>query len=288
MDIKDVVGLSEPLTKLIDTLTGAGAALYEPTRIRKRAAAEADARMMSAQAEAEAMGMLARAESRIREREVRRQRNLEVITAKAVRELPAAVSGEAVDLDWTAAFLKLAEDVSNEEMQTLWAKILAGEVSHPGTFSRRTLANVGLLSRTDADLLTKFCGLVWHATNNDSEWWLHVMPKNSPDLLVERIRPEELTHLEAIGLISDVPSALVSTLSFDPGSRPVMEYVGRCFPFAPTEEEVSLTIVPLTVVGTELARIAGALPDEEYLSACLAHFQECGLRLATNASTDAG
>lgn len=54
------------------------------------------------------------------------------------------------DPDWTARFFDAAQDVSSEEMQEIWGKILAGEVKSPGQTSLRTLSILRDMTQKDA------------------------------------------------------------------------------------------------------------------------------------------
>ena len=178
MEIKDLAGLSQPLTKLIEVVSSGMGAIYRPTGIRREAAAQSDAnRMLGAaqldldvnRAKALALSDLSnklvlveaneqlqeRAKVRIEHREIRRQQNLEAIAAAAVTHLPEQVSATAVDEDWKTRFFKTAEDVSNTDMQDLWARILAGEVARPGTYSVRTLETLKNLSQHEAEAFRK-------------------------------------------------------------------------------------------------------------------------------------
>lgn len=84
------------------------------------------------------------------EQDVKRRANVETIAAEAADHMPEDVSDHPVDEDWIARFFSHAQDVSGEEMQRLWGKILAGEVQTPGRFSVRTLDVLRNLSRTEA------------------------------------------------------------------------------------------------------------------------------------------
>lgn len=88
--------------------------------------------------------------SRISYQETKRQHNLHAITAKASENLDKEVDDQEVDPDWVARFFGYAQDVTQEEMQTLWSKLLAGEVSKPGSYSLKTLEVLRNLSRSDA------------------------------------------------------------------------------------------------------------------------------------------
>ena len=65
-----------------------------------------------------------------------------------------------MDEDWIARFFELAKDVSREEMQKLWGRLLAGEISKPGQFSLRTLEVLRNLSAEEAKLFERACAYV--------------------------------------------------------------------------------------------------------------------------------
>ena len=43
-------------------------------------------------------------------------------------------NGANFDFDWFVRFFEASGNISNEQMQELWARVLAGEVNTPGTF----------------------------------------------------------------------------------------------------------------------------------------------------------
>ena len=63
------------------------------------------------------------------------------------------------DHDWTARFFGDVQDVSSEEMQNLWAKILAGEVERPGSTSIKALGILKNLDKTTANMFRMFCSI---------------------------------------------------------------------------------------------------------------------------------
>ena len=67
--------------------------------------------------------------------------NIDNVTQIAAEQLSQEdfVSEEPVEEDWTTRFFNIVEDISDEEMQRLWGKILAGEVKQPKSYSLRTL-----------------------------------------------------------------------------------------------------------------------------------------------------
>ncbi|WP_157568266.1 DUF2806 domain-containing protein [Hymenobacter ginkgonis] len=89
------------------------------------------------------------------------QINREKIIAKAVEELkndpPAQDSESEIDEDWLSMFSRIAEQKSNADVQLFLAKILAGEIRKPGSYSPQTIHILSTLSQNVAQLFQKFC-----------------------------------------------------------------------------------------------------------------------------------
>lgn len=74
-------------------------------------------------------------------------------------EEEAAKGKDELDNDWIESFRREAADRSQGEMREAFARILAGEICEPGTFSIKTLRTVGALSQFTANLFRKACSL---------------------------------------------------------------------------------------------------------------------------------
>ena len=98
---------------------------------------------------------------RLNYQEGKKQLNIESVTAFAADELrnEQSVTDEPLDEDWKTRFFNIAEDISNEEMQSLWGRILAGEIKQPKSYSLRTLELLKNLSKEEAEIFTKFAQL---------------------------------------------------------------------------------------------------------------------------------
>ena len=70
------------------------------------------------------------------------------------------VADHEPDPDWTARFFDCVQDVSSEDMQKIWARILAGEVESPGRTSLRTLDTLRNMTKTDAAMFKGICDFV--------------------------------------------------------------------------------------------------------------------------------
>ena len=186
VEFKDLAGLSEPLKRLVEVVAEGIGGVSRPMLTRKNADAKAYEIRTVAEAIAESQKLLgpvryadgeiiidssgngtqqqlpdasldSRVISRMAYQEARRQSNLERITQNAAGEFDGSeeVGPERPDSDWTARFFRIAEDITTEQMQALWGKVLAGEVKRPGSFSLRTLDILKNISQKEAEIFVR-------------------------------------------------------------------------------------------------------------------------------------
>ncbi len=96
-------------------------------------------------------------------REIRGDRNISAAVSHAeanLRNDPQEPPERTVDEDWLYRWRDSASNVSAEELQSLWGRVLAGEVKSPGTFSLRTLEFLKNLSKEEARKIEKLAPFV--------------------------------------------------------------------------------------------------------------------------------
>jgi Protein of unknown function (DUF2806) len=159
--------------------------------------------------------------------------------------------------DWITNFFDKSRIVSDGDMQTLWARVLAGEANIPGTFSKQTVNLLADLDMSDAQLFTNLCGFVWRI----QDFIPLVFEPSDEQYRGKDIYFRTLTHLESIGLIKfeNVAGFKVKALS----KVTTMTYYGRSITLTfPHEKENSLSIgkVLLTRAGSQLVPVCGSKP----------------------------
>jgi Protein of unknown function (DUF2806) len=129
------------------------------------------------------------------ERTERRAANLLGVISKAAEAGKNAESSPksdaAVDPDWFTRWREGAENVSNDQLQELWGKLLSGEIIEPGSFSLRTIDFIKNLSMAEAALIHRFCGFVIDdrlvARGNDENIITKFFGGESPIREIERL-----------------------------------------------------------------------------------------------------
>jgi hypothetical protein len=91
-----------------------------------------------------------RALERLAAEETKKQNNLETIYETI----------EQMDDDWIVFHSEKARLVSDDEMQTLWARVMASEAEAPGSYSKRTLETLSVLEKVEAHLFTSVCRFI--------------------------------------------------------------------------------------------------------------------------------
>ena len=99
-----------------------------------------DASDISMPTEAEIVDFIKRTGNRVAIEEARRQVIMENIIMKSLRHLQDdTASPERIENDWIVNFLQRCRNVSDEDMQERWARLLASEANNPGHFSRKAV-----------------------------------------------------------------------------------------------------------------------------------------------------
>ena len=253
--------LSKSGNTLIKKISKATGVLYEPRQIKRVAKAKAEAARIATQSEIEITDLQRRAARRWIEEEATQQKNMEDITAKALPQLDENAKPDSMENDWIVNFFDKSRIVSDNEMQNLWSRVLAGEANSPGTYSKRTVNSLSDLDKTEAALFTKLCGFGWQIGN--------IVP------LVFDVQAEiynryginfnALIHLESIGLVQF--NNLTSFKRLKLPKSIVLHYYGKPLLLnlsKDADNELTLGKVLLTRIGQELAPICGSKPVEGF------------------------
>lgn len=274
-------GLSKPATVLVEKVCNAVGIIYEPVRIKRKARAEAEAEKIKGIARIELTEIEHRAIERLVHQEARKQENIEQITAQAAAVLPESAKVQELDEDWVAHFFKQCDTVSDKEMQSLWARLLSGEATTPGAFSKRTVDFISSIDKKDAALFTKFCQFVW--VLGDVSPLIYEI--DNEVYAKQGINFDVLKHLDAIGLISF--EALGGYARKGLGKYTHAFYYGQPtlveFP-ADEKNQIATGHALLTTTGKELVPVCGSVRNEEFYLYVLRKWSQEGLILSSLAA----
>lgn len=270
--------LSKPVTLLIEKVSKAVGVLYEPTRIVKKAKANAKAEKIKLMASIELSEIQQRAIDRMVYQEERKQRNIESITAQAAALLGDNSEVENLSEDWVAYFFKNCDIVSDKEMQSLWSRLLSGEAAKSGTFSRKTIDIVASMNKVDAEYFSELCGFGLQI--DGSEIIPVVFDYNREVYKNQGANFGNLLHLESLGLIN-----------FEGVSGYKWEADCNCLKISYFDVLLEIEFVSggnnslevgkvlLTRSGVELANICGATKKDKFIDYLIEEWSARGLKV---------
>ena len=160
-EAQNLIAGSSGLTKLLNKLVDAGMTLDEPRRIKKLAQAKAVASRIVAESEIEIADLHRRAKHRRAIEDARQQANIESIVLGSIADVSTDARAESMNEDWIANFLDKCRITSDEQMQLLWSRILAGEANSPGSYSKRTVNLVRNLKNQTRSCFQRFADSVF-------------------------------------------------------------------------------------------------------------------------------
>jgi len=307
IEFKDIAGISEPLKRLIEVVAEGIGGVSRPILTRKNADAKAYEIRTVAEAIAESQKLLGpvtydagqvviesgqdkdalqlpeaaldkRLISRMAYQEAKRQSNLERITQYAAEDFDGTekMASDRPDSDWTARFFRIAEDITTEQMQTLWGKVLAGEVKRPGSFSLRTLDILKNISQKEAETFVRVARIAFVGGNKV------FVPNPDGGKFIEEhfgIGFLDLLLLREIGLLA--PSDLGFSLSpVEKDAQTVFTCGSTCVSVdrsAGTPKQRVAAVV-FSEIGKQLLQLVKSEPaDPQYIEKFASYYQKVGV-----------
>jgi hypothetical protein len=108
-----------------------------------------------------------RAQIRLVAEQVQQQENREAVAVHTLREVAdlakdhsIAVDPESVGPEWLNRFWRLAQDVTSEDLQSVWGRVLARKATGAGAISARTLEVLSLLEGWEIEELSRIAPCV--------------------------------------------------------------------------------------------------------------------------------
>ena len=272
------------IEKLLDYVASGIGVVAGPVLLPWKAYFEGKARRITARSEADALQMIAEAQANtkryilspdvetrstieitrddIREKIEFQERKRLANTGSVVHSAAEFLGDRTVgdhepDPDWTARFFNSAQDVSSEDLQNLWARILAGEIESPGRTSLRTLSILKDMTQGEA---RQFLDLMQFRIRN-------FIFQEGFQRIADDVEVSSIVHLSHVGLFYSGFTAIPRIELNDQGTYSVEHYGHILIIEGAARGEIDLMdTIPLTSSGQELAGFCKHEPNLEYLS----------------------
>lgn len=133
---------------------------------------------------------------------IKEYKNCKKVANMAISQISENARPEDVDEDWFTFFFDKVRLVSDESVQSMWAKILSNEVEHPGSYSKSLLHTLSIMGTGQAALfcnIARFC--MYDYRNEEIVHPLIFIATNVEAYNKSRIDSSGLVELEQLGLI---------------------------------------------------------------------------------------
>jgi hypothetical protein len=264
----DTKGVGEGMGKLVELAKSMGVLVFGPGHKVRMAKADAKALKIRARAETEVEldNLRERAIYRLAKEKEREQENVEAVWREAIHYLPAHVADEPVSEDWAAKFNDRARFASEDEIRSVWAKILASEVGQPGSVSPRTIALLDNMTAGEARALE---AVLARAALTGNTVDLVVVRANQGTVDEQRrslygVNFTTFENLRAFGLIA---AADDTSLHSERGQPIALKFGDRWLTLVPaTGDEAVLPVFLLTQPSREIAQALRVPPNQDFIN----------------------
>ena len=174
-------------------------------------------------------------------------------------------NGKQYSFDWFIRYYEASGNISDKEMQILWAKILAGEIEKPSSYSLRTLDVLRNMSKEEAECFVKICNA---SIKIESE--KYVIPADQDYLSKNGIDYSDILMLEEIGLINSGSGIYIND-DLESNTRYKLYMYDSLIvkAIASEKRKFSLRVYPFKNVGNELATLIDRESNvENFLNLC--------------------
>lgn len=129
--------------------------------------------------------------------------NLESIMDKAVNspDLSPQANPDGLNPEWADEFAERAGSKYDEDAQTVWAKLLTGELNNPGSYSRKAMRLLDDMEPEDARAFEKLCSACIGGPTINGEWqeMIPLFIDEGQELVMSAV---DLNRLKDLGLIN--------------------------------------------------------------------------------------
>lgn len=173
------------------------------------------------------------------------------------------------DFDWFVRFYETVGNVSDNDVQNVWARILAGEIECPGTYSLRTLEKLKNLSRKEAEVFTKIASLSFRSSN------IRFIFKYDKLLEEYNISLENILEMEDCGLMCSQTLFIEEKLGKDEKSNFLANNIAVCvINKLESEEKYCIPIFKFTSSGMQLLNAIKIDYNENFIIKIIKKFKK--------------
>ena len=304
--VSDIFGISRPAIRLIEAVERGVGHFLQPWQQKRITAAETSSferwqlalNKAGLSLQSAELTLQDRATVRLIAQEIQRQQNREAIAIEAAKEFQDLLSGESkfghtndqLEFEWIDHFWRIAQDITNTDIQRVWARVLTRHASGHAKYSARCLAALSLLSREEVTLLEKLASLVCSIEGHRNDGViLDIISANSmmtmpgPGAAIRKAAGAlHQDLLGSIGILIESGFAFSFHLIFQ-GGVGEFKIAGERYTLMMSQRlDCSSDIgtgIEISPLGSELLSLVTTKPDNDYVAALQNAYESFGLIL---------
>jgi len=223
--------------------------------------------------------------ARIWEYAEREQWNIGKTLSFARAALTADEPGSVPSDEWVHFYQDSAKYASDEDLQSLWGRVLAQEIRQTGSVSKRTMAVLKTIDKPTAVAFQRMRSQAigyWRGGTNPE----YMVPRThdddgKDDRLSVPFHTREIMNADGL-LVSSFPGQAATMTAWGP----VVEYQGKSWALKPAgsrepkpEDLVTITCSPMGLTGNEIAKVVSVTRDEEHERKLIEYLASKGVAL---------
>lgn len=181
------------------------------------------------------------------------------------------INAQCIDADWLTMYFNEVAQVSTEEFQDIWARILASQIKQPSSVPKRLLQIVKQMEREDAENFIKLCSLSLKYDDGVETGIIpyHISPMENY-YKDNGITTMVLVNLEGLGLIKSTSSSF--TMQSSENARHLL-YHGQDYELK-SKNEFCFGSIVFTSVGEILYNLIDVIPSEDFFEVASKYFEK--------------
>lgn len=200
VEITDVAGLGPFAKRLFSTIDKVIGPYIKWHLTVKQAEADSTAAAIKARSEVEVALILNESTENRMNLSLQHQENVESVINKSIEHQSHKIQEGQIEVDWMARFLDEVKYASTDELRELWSRVLANEVTQPGTISKRTMTILRDISKEEAESFTKVCSCGFWAPESEYPHLL-IASQLTEELDKIGLQYTDISNLSSIGLL---------------------------------------------------------------------------------------
>jgi len=210
-------------------------------------------------------------------KDLRQYINQRKIIENSIKDIDENADFENIDPDWLAYFFEYAKNISNEEIQLVWSKLLANKINGNQQMTKKLIHILSVIEGEDIDVFCKICSMTFDNVKKEKSKYPFIYIGDFPSYYNSKnIRRYHLHSLADLGLIEyDIANGFVL-----PATSPTIKYDGVIYNLS-SENRITTGNIRLTTIGATLLSMTERIEQDDFIPHCKRVWESLNIQYET-------